>query len=278
MTMQAPTQEQIRDAWDALAPGFDEFVTPQNIRFAWDVLHRAGIGPGMRLLDVGAGSGAVSIAAARLGAEVVATDLAPAMIERLRDRARNEGLSNVDGRVMDGMSLEFADGTFDVCASQHGVSLFPDVPGGLAEMARVTKPGGRVLVVAFGAIQKAEFLGFFMRAVQAAVPGFEPMPLDPPPPPFQLSDPEVFRLRLAEAGLSGVTVEPATWDLEFDSPTAYWNSIASSNPVGAQLTSRLSPAQRDAVLQVLGGMFRERAGGQPRAVLHTEITIGLGTK
>jgi len=59
----------------------------------------------MRFLDVAAGTGALSIPAARLGAQVMATDISPAMVKRLNARAREEGLPNLDARVMDGLAL-----------------------------------------------------------------------------------------------------------------------------------------------------------------------------
>ena len=88
------------------------------------MLGRAGLRPGERLLDVAAGTGALGLPAARFGAQVLATDIAPAMIERLEARARAEGLTNIEARVMDGHALELEDDTFDVSASQLGVSLF----------------------------------------------------------------------------------------------------------------------------------------------------------
>ena len=164
-------------------------------------LRRAGLRPGMRFLDVAAGSGALSIPAARLGARVLATDLSPAMLELLERRARDEGLS-IETRVMDGHALELDDDSFDMAGSQFGVMLFPDMPKGIAEMARVVRPGGRVLVTAYGDPHAIEFLGVFVAAVQAAVPSFEGPPMDPLPLPFQLHDPERLRREvLADAGL-----------------------------------------------------------------------------
>ena len=87
MTTQTPTQDQIRGAWDAVAAGFDEFMTPQTLRLGEKIVGRLGLKPGMRFLDVATGSGALAIPAARLGAQVVAVDIAPTMIERLRTRA-----------------------------------------------------------------------------------------------------------------------------------------------------------------------------------------------
>lgn len=278
MTTQLPTAEQIRDAWDAIAPGFDDFVTPQAFRLGEDVLGRIDVRPGMRILDVAAGSGAVAIPAARQGVRVVAVDIAATMIERLRARADAEGLSNLEGRVMDGQALEVEDDSFDAAVSLNGVSLFPDLGGGLAELARVVKPGGRALVGAFGPPSTVEFLGFLIGALQAVVPGFAPPPMDPPPLPFQLADPNRLRRELAGAGLTGVTADVTTWDLHFESATHLWNTFTSGNPVWVRLIADLTQDQRAEVQRVLDGMFRERSGGGPQAQLHAEINIGIGTK
>ena len=84
--------EQTQQAWEAIAEGYDEFVTPTHMSLGGEALVLAGIAPGLRFLDVAAGSGALSLPAARLGALVTATDITPAMIERLAERARREGL------------------------------------------------------------------------------------------------------------------------------------------------------------------------------------------
>lgn len=271
-------QQQTRAAWDKLAIGFDEFTTPFAITIGEDALHRVGLRPGMRFLDVAAGSGALSIPAARLGAQVLATDIAPTMIELLNARARAEGLSNVEARVMDGQALELEDDTFDVSGSQNGVSLFPDLKRGLRELVRVTRPGGHALIVAFGPPQKAEFFTFFIGAMHAAVPGFTGPPMDPPPLPFQVADPEKLHQELADAGLTDVRVETATWQMQFHSARHFWDMVTTSNPIGAMLVAGLPEEQRAEVQQVLDGMLRERSGGGPDAVLHTEVNIGIGTK
>ncbi len=272
----APTPEQVRSGWDAIAVGFDEHVTPHNIALGDGLLRRHGVIAGMRVLDVAAGSGALAIPAARLGAQVVATDISAVMIERLGARARDEGL-DIDARVMDGHALDLDDDTFDVSVSQHGVSLFPDMARGLREMARVTRPGGRVLVVAFGPPPRAEFLTFFLGAVRAAVPGFTGLPTDPPPLPFQVADPDRLRVKLTGAGLNDVRVERDVWDLPVRSAAHLWNLVVSSNPIGAAMVAGLTDEQTTEARRVLDGMLRERSGGGPEAVLHAAINVGVGT-
>jgi pimeloyl-ACP methyl ester carboxylesterase/SAM-dependent methyltransferase len=276
--VQPPTVQSIRQAWDSIAARFDEFVTPQNLSHGLDAVGRAGVGPGTKFLDVAAGSGALSIPAARLGADVVATDISPAMIARLAARAQSNGLHNLDARVMDGCALDLPDDSFDVAASQHGVSLFPDVGRGISELRRVAKPGGQVVVVAFGPPQKAEFLGFFMGAIHAVAPDLPAPPMDPPPLPFQLADPDVFRSKLSAAGLSEVSVETITWDMQVETAGSLWNFTTSSNPLAAGLNARLADEQRSDVREVLAGMLRERSAGRPFAELHTQINIGIGRK
>ena len=200
--MTTQEHEQTRAAWDKIAPGYDEFVTATHIDLGNEGLRRAELRPGMRFLDVAAGSGALSIPAARLGAQVLATDQSPVMLERLSARARDEGL-DVETRVMDGHALELDDDSFDMAGSQFGVMLFPDMPKGIREMARVVRPGGRVLMNVFGDPHEVEFFGFFVRAIQSVRPDFEGPPMDPPPLPFQLQDPERLRQRVHHGRAEG---------------------------------------------------------------------------
>ena len=269
---------EIQEAWTEIAPGYDEHVTPSNIPIAETALQRAGLRPDMRVLDVAAGSGALSIPAARAGAQVVATDISPAMVERLEARAAAEGLSTLEARVMDGHDLDLADDTFDIAGSQFGVMLFPDLPQGVRELTRVTKPGGRVVLVTMGPPNTVEFLELFLDAIHAAVPGFEGLPRDPPPLPFQVADPEKLRGELEAAGLQDAHVETTNHRLEFESGAQMWDWVTSSNPIGVGLVADLTPAQVAAAKEELDERLRERAGAAGPAVLDNTVNIGLATK
>jgi ubiquinone/menaquinone biosynthesis C-methylase UbiE len=275
------TQElqRTREAWDRIAPGYDEFVTPTHVQLGSEGLRRAGLGLGMRFLDVAAGSGALSIPAARLGARVLATDLSSVMLERLKARVRAEGLE-LETRVMDAHSLELDDDTFDVSGSQFGVMLLPDTRRGVSELARVTRPGGRVLMTVFGAPERVEFFAFFVGAIQAVVPGFTGPPMDPPPLPFQLQDPGRLRAVLATAGLNEIRVETITEQLEFRSGTQLWDWLVNSNPIAVEILAELdlTEEQTTSVQEALDGMVGERSAGNGPAVLTSPINIGIGTK
>ena len=273
------TSDGIRDAWDEIAGGYDEFVTPTHMWLANEGLRRVGLRSGMRFLDVAAGSGALSIPAARLGAKVLSTDVSPVMLKKLEARARKEGL-DLETRVMDGHALELEDNAFDVSGSQFGVMLFPDMPRGISELARVTKPGGRVLMNVYGAPQKIEFFGFFVHAIQAVVPGFTGPPMDPPPLPFQLQDPEKLRQELVKAGLLDIRVETITETLEFQSGQQLWHWLTNSNPIVGMVLAELSLSNEQSAVarQALDDMVRKRSGGNGLAALTNPINIGIGTK
>ena len=145
MTPAASTSHQIRHVWEEVAAR---------------TLRHVDLGPGRSFLNVAAGSGALSIAAACTGADVTAVDVSPTVIVRLEERSHSEKL-DIETHVMDGAHLDFEDDSFDVVSVLSDVSTFLDVVTRLAEMMRVTRPCGQVQVVALGSVEEARFRNFF---------------------------------------------------------------------------------------------------------------------
>ena len=272
------TLDQTRNAWDILAEGYDKLVTPSNVTLAEEALRLVGLHAGMKFLDVAAGTGALSRPAARLGAQVLATDISSSMIKLLDARARQEDLSELKNRVMDGQALELDDDTFDIVGSQYGVMLMPDFSRALSEMVRVTKPGGRVLIISFGHPADVEFLSFFMKAMKTVIPDFTGLPMDPPPLPFQMADPKKLRQEMVNANLRDIRVERRIHELEIKSAKHLLDHIKSSNPIGTKLVADLTEEQRLAVQQVLDGLLHERAKDGDTAILSHPVNIAIGNK
>jgi SAM-dependent methyltransferase len=103
----------------------------------------ADVRAGERVIDVAAGNGNATLAAARRFALVTSTDYAPSLLEKGRARAQAEGLA-VKFQAADAEALPFADGSFDVALSTFGVMFAPDHARTAREMLRVTRPGGRI--------------------------------------------------------------------------------------------------------------------------------------
>ncbi|HEU4539457.1 MAG TPA: methyltransferase domain-containing protein [Polyangiaceae bacterium] len=170
------------------------------------------LGPleGLRLLDVGCGTGNVALEAARRGALVSAIDPAARLVEVTRERAEAESL-RVTATVAEAAALPFADASFDALVSVFAVIFAPDAEAAAREMVRVLRPGGRLALTAWtphGAI--AEAGAALWRA--ASPPGGEP----PKPRPSWVDDAFVRGL----FGQLGASVEMAEHSLAFEAESA----------------------------------------------------------
>ncbi|MCG6936038.1 MAG: class I SAM-dependent methyltransferase [Proteobacteria bacterium] len=108
--------------------------------------------PGEKVLDVAAGTGAVTIAAAQAiapGGRVQAIDLSEKMLDKAWHNLQRAGLENADFHVMDAESLDFRGTDFDAITCSFGIFFLPDMQAGLREWHRVLKPGGRLLFTTF---------------------------------------------------------------------------------------------------------------------------------
>lgn len=126
----------------------------------------ADIRAGERVLDVAAGNGNATLAAARRFARVTAADYVPQLLERGAARARAEGLA-VEFRVADAEALPFADASFDVALSSFGVMFAADPRAAAGELLRVVRPGGRIALACW---TPAGFIGELLRIVAEQVP------------------------------------------------------------------------------------------------------------
>jgi ubiquinone/menaquinone biosynthesis C-methylase UbiE len=132
---------------DDAAAGYDRAFAHVSAHFIPFLLRAARVAPGMRILDIAAGTGlaaeAALLAAGPTG-HVIAADLSPAMVEKARGRLGKA--QNASVAVEDGQALSFPDGSFDAAVCSLGLMFFPDPVCGLAEFRRVLRPGGRAAV------------------------------------------------------------------------------------------------------------------------------------
>ena len=132
----------------------------------------ARVGPGSRVLDVATGTGDLAIELARRvapGGEVVGSDFSEAMLARARTKPKPAG-AELRFEWGDALELPFADGTFDAATVGFGARNFSDLERGLAEMARVVRPGGRVVVLEFTSPTRAPLSLFYSLWFDRVVP------------------------------------------------------------------------------------------------------------
>src|SRR5262245_4722474 len=124
------------------------------------------VAAGSRVLDVAAGNGNAALAAARRGAEVVATDYVDDLLDRARQRAEADGLP-MEIQVADAEALPFEDASFDTVLSTFGVMFTPDHHRAAGELARVCRPGGRIGLANWA---PDGFIGSLFKVIGAHVP------------------------------------------------------------------------------------------------------------
>ena len=162
----------VRRAW-ALGD-YHRFAT----ELVWDVgpviVAACGIGPGLRVLDVAAGTGNVAIRAAEAGADVVASDLTPENFAAGRREAKARGVE-LEWVEADAERLPFGDGEFDVVTSSFGAMFAPDHQAVADELVRVCRPGGTIGMANFTPEGLAgEFFGLFVPYMPPPAPGALP--------------------------------------------------------------------------------------------------------
>jgi ubiquinone/menaquinone biosynthesis C-methylase UbiE len=172
--------------------------------YARDLAQRAAALDPRRILETAAGTGLVTGALldAAPAAEIVATDLNPAMLELAAGRIRSR---RADFRQADAQSLPFADASFDAVVCQFGVMFFPDRIAAYREAKRVLKPGGRFLFNVWDRIEHNPVTAAAANAVAALFPA------DPPSffarVPFGYHDREKIEADLRAAGFTGIAAE-----------------------------------------------------------------------
>jgi SAM-dependent methyltransferase len=144
----------------------ETFLLPLGPR----LVEASGIGPGMKVLDVAAGSGNASIPAAQAGADVTASDLTPELLEAGRRRAEAEGLQ-LQWAEADAEHLPFEDASFDVVMSSIGAMFAPHHQDVADELVRVCRPGGTIALLSW---TPEGMIGALFRTMG---------PFAPPPPP-----------------------------------------------------------------------------------------------
>jgi SAM-dependent methyltransferase len=254
-------------AWHRWDPVFDRWLGEATKL----MLDLAGVQEGSRVLDIAAGSGGQSIAAARRGAIVLATDISSNILDEAAAAARVAGVANVATRVMDGESLDVEPGSFDAAISRLGLMYLPDKPAALAEAARALRSGGRYAALVFAEPERNRFFSVPISIIRTKAE------LPPPAPgmPGPFSAVGLGEL-LDTAGFRDVEVHRVEAPLELASAAECAQLERESFGALHQMLAGLTEAQREETWSEIEVALREFEGPDGFAG-PCELLVGAGT-
>jgi SAM-dependent methyltransferase len=242
------TRQQWEDAaesWHRWGPTIETWLGPATDA----MLDGAGVTDGSHVLDVAAGAGGQTLAAARRAGSkgrVVATDISPTILTYAAKSAAEAGLTNVETREADGEALEtLPAASFDAVISRVGLIYFPDQQAALAGMRRALREGGRIGAIVYSTADRNEFFSLPVSIIRqrAQLPPPEPGQ----PGPFSLGGSGVLEAALTAAGFSDIRVETVPAPLELPSAAACVQFERESFGALHQMLAGLPGAERPAV-------------------------------
>jgi ubiquinone/menaquinone biosynthesis C-methylase UbiE len=279
MVEEKPVTEQIWNDFARLNAGerFRQASSEMGTAVTEAIVAAARIAPGVRVLDVacGAGEPAISIAAALAGAgHVTGVDLSEGPLEVARARAAKRGLTNISFQQADVHGLPFADASFERVTSRLGVMFFSDLPRAFAELHRVLVPGGRVALLAWGALEQPYFertIGTIRRLrPQLAIPQGEAQIM------FRFDAAGSLGAALREVGFTGVEeqLHHLAWDWH-GTPAELWDYFRS---ITVPFRALLQKVEGDAEVEqaVLAALAEHYDGEYVRC--QAQMVIATGEK
>jgi ubiquinone/menaquinone biosynthesis C-methylase UbiE len=197
--------EDAADAWHRWGPTLETWLGAATER----MLDAAGVTTGSRVLDIAAGAGGQSIAAARRigqNGHVTATDISPTILSYAAKAAAEAGVTNISTVEADGEQLDdLASASFDAAISRVGLIYFPDQQQALREIRRALTDGGRFAAIVYSTADHNEFFSIPVSIIRARAQ--LPAPQPGQPGPFSLGGPGVLEEVLRTAGFRDITVE-----------------------------------------------------------------------
>ncbi len=262
------------EAWHRWNPTLKTWLGP-----ATDLmLDMAQVKKGYRVLDIAAGAGEQSITAAKkVGPEgyVLATDIAPKILEYALELAKEKGIDNIDVKEMDGENLTFPDNSFDTVISRVGLIFFPDQQKALSEMWRVLKPGGFVAAIVYSSVEKNKFFSTPVSIIRRRAQ--LPPPLPGQPGPFSLGNEGVLENAFKEAGFINVRSKfvdaPVLMDSAKECVRFEYESFAALH----QMLEGLSDGEKKAAWQEIEDELTKFENGKGFAG-RCELVVGVGQK
>jgi SAM-dependent methyltransferase len=254
----ATTRQQWEDAaeaWHRWGPTLETWLGPATEK----TLDAANVTTGSRVLDVAAGGGGQTLAAARRvgpSGHVLATDISSRILSYAAKVTAEAGLTNVETREADGEALDVLPvASFDAVISRLGLIYFPDRQAALAGMHRALRRGGRIAAIVFSTPERNTFFSIAVSIIRQAAQ--LPAPQPGQPGPFSLGSPGVLDEALSIAGFEDIRVEAVPAPLRLPSAAECVSFERESFGALHQMLAGVPETDRSAVWVQIEGALRQ---------------------
>src|SRR3990172_8732427 len=264
MTIDPAThKQQQREYWAKAAAGWrlnDERMRKGTAPMTERMITLAGIGPGMRVLDLASGNGEPGLPIAHaVGASgsVLLSDQSPEHLDFAREKAASQGLTNVEFVVADAEEIEVEDGAFDALPCRCGLMFLPEPARAVRNAYRALRPGGRFAVAVWGPPQLNPFYTLTY-TVLMKYSDARPPAVGQCPGIFAFAERGRLAALLSGAGFRDVATEDLElWPSDYESGDAYWQAVQLSGPVSREIgkipEDQKESLRRDLIDAVTGG-------------------------
>ena len=256
--------------WSERASAYDRLTARITAALAEPLLDAAGVGSGMRVLDLGCGPGVVTGAAAGRGAEPTGVDVAPGMLGEAR--RRHPGVEFVEA---DAVALPFADGAFAACVGGFVLNHLPAPEAAVAELTRVLAPGGALALSLWERPARNRWLGILSEAL-SDVGVSAPPDLAGGPDAYRFAEPDAMRALLGGAGLRAARTVRVETPVRCADSDELWDGVLGGSVRTSTTILRQPEAIRRkvrAALEVRLDAHRTSDGG---VMLPARAVIGAG--
>ncbi len=270
-------KDDVRQNWKQRAPAWNRWASQierMAKRFNEPLVEAAGIGPGMRVLDLASGTGEPSLTIARaVGDEgrVVASDMVEEMLAGTSRRAAEAGMANLETRIADMEALPFDDESFDRVTCRFGIMFVPDPVQAMRETMRVLVPGGRCAWMVWGPLENTTLFVVIQREVR----DFLGLEQDPDLAQFRFAPEGVLGDVMREGGLAEVAEQDLAFDAAPPAGSRFWEANVEMS-FGADL-AQLSEAERAALDTRVEKAFAAFLDGD-RYRVKAHVRIGTGVR
>jgi ubiquinone/menaquinone biosynthesis C-methylase UbiE len=272
--MSDPTKFDFKSSGNSVAQVYEELLVPRVfVPWAKLLLEEAKLSPGETVLDVACGPGTVAHMASEITGpkgKVTAADISPPMLDIARSKPHSPDSAPIEYVESPAHPLKISDASVDLTVCQQGLQFFPEKVEALKEMARATRPGGRIVVAVWGSLEQAPLFGEICAGLDETLPASI---ADMMKAPFSFGNPQQLKALGEEAGLKNIEIKTRSLPVVFEQGVSHAIRVLDATPL-APLIAELPPKQQEALADNLQNrLSRFLKGNQCHSTQASNILI-----